>query len=156
MVLPIRILQKHSLATRKLLMDLAKEVTETEVRIAQGKVMQNTETDNKFLKNMNSTEADNKLLNGMNLRHMKIHRRWNFELELGASILQYFDTVAARDNGKNRHNIAACTKPMRDQVGRQIRASEALKYDFETIPKRIRNQSKAVSTDVLSIWMIMD
>jgi len=81
----------------------------------------------------------------MNLEHMKIHRRWNFELDLAASILGCIDAMTARDNGKNKHSIATCTKPMKDQVARHVRASEALKYDFETLPKRIRNQSKAVS-----------
>jgi hypothetical protein len=131
MTLPTRILCAHTLATRKALTSLAKEVTETEKRIALGQVLQNT-------------EADNKLLNNMNLEHMKIHRRWNFELELGATILGYFDMVAERDNGKKGHDVRKCAKPMRDVVARQIRSSESLKYEFETIPKRIRNQSKAV------------
>ena len=136
MVLPIRILQKHTEATRKQLVDLAKYLTETEQRIALGRVLENT-------------EDDNKLLNGMNLEHMKIHRRWNFEKELGTNILRYFDTAGARDNGKHKQNVKAYTKLMRDQVERQIRYSEALNYDFETIPKRIRNQSKAVRVDLM-------
>jgi hypothetical protein len=89
----------------------------------------------------------------MNLEHMKIHRRWNFELDLAASILRYIDAMTARDNGKNKHSIATCTKPMKDQVARHVRASEALKYDFETLPKRIRNQSKAVSPRSLHLQL---
>lgn len=140
MLLPVRILQKHTAATRKRLVDLAKELTLTEERIAR------LSEDIALGKMMQSTEKDNRLLNEMNLRHMKYHRRWNFEHELGASILRYFDMVAARDTGfkpgKHKHIVQA--KAMRDQVERQIRSSESLKYDFDTIPRRIRNQSKAV------------
>lgn len=131
MVLPIKILQRHCVATRKSLVMLAKEVTKTEERIAEGKVPTNT-------------EEDNKLLNEMNLRHMKIHRRWNFELELGASILQYFDKSASRDGSKRKHNVLGCMKSMRDEVERELRYSKTLQYDFDTIPRRIRNQSKAI------------
>jgi hypothetical protein len=133
MVLPIKILQRHCAATRKSLVTLAKEVTATEERIAEGKVPTNT-------------EEVNKLLNELNLRHMKIHRRWNFELELGTSIMQYFAESTSRYNSKRKHNVSECIKPMRDEVEREIRYSRTLQYDFDSIPRRIRNQSKAVSS----------
>jgi len=132
MVLPMKIFRTHTEATRKQLEDLAKLITQTELRIASGQVDENT-------------EKDNKSLNSMNLHHMRIHRRWNFERELGASILQYFDIAVARENGKRKDTLKAIIKPMRSQVERQARYSLALKYDMDTIPKRIRNQSKAVS-----------
>jgi hypothetical protein len=53
--------------------------------------------------------------------------------------------VATRDDGNYRHTVNAFTKPMREQVERQIRYSKALEYDLNIIPKRVRNQTKAVS-----------
>lgn len=146
MLLPVLILQKHTAATRKRLVELAKELTLIEERIAR------LSEDIALGKMMQSTEKDNRLLNEMNLRHMKYHRRWNFEHELGTSILRYFDTVAARDSGKHKHSVQA--KAMRDQVERQIQSSESLKYDFDTIPRRIRNQSKAVRLTLLYFFSI--
>jgi hypothetical protein len=148
MLLPVRILQKHTAATRKRLVDLAKELTVIEERIA------GLSEDIALGNMMQSTEKDNRLLNEMNLKHMKFHRRWNFELELGASILRYFDMAAARDSGKHKHNVQAYTKAMRDQVERKIRSSESLKYDFDTIPRRIRNQSKAVRIHLHCLLLI--
>jgi hypothetical protein len=127
--------------------NLAKELNVIEERIA------GLSEDIALGNMMQSTEKDNRLLNEMNLRHMKFHRRWNFELELGSTILRYFDMAAARDNGKHRLNFHAYTKAMRDQVERQVRSSKSLEYDFDTIPRRIRNQSKAVRIHLLCLLL---
>lgn len=133
-ILPIRILQAHGTGTHKALTELVQQLGDMEDRIAAGDSSE-VPVD---------PEEDNKTLNKMHLKHTENHRRWNFEMELANNLLQFFDTVAARDSGRNKSRVHDRVKPMRSLVDRQLRYSEALRYDFDTVPKRIRTQSKSV------------
>jgi len=130
MILPVRILTKHVDETRAQLQDLLKKLTDLEKRIASSGAQLNP-------------EADNKTLNDFSLEHMRLHRRSNFQHDLAINILKY---IAEKDERlHNRGYRYTYPKSMKEMVERQLRYSRSSSYDFETIPRRIRNQSKAVS-----------
>lgn len=132
MALPIRIIQTHAKITHSKLLALTGELNKMEIVINKGNVSKNA-------------EEYNKKLYEMSLRQTKIQQRCQFELDLSASILQYLETAAAKDNGRLRHDVKAYIKPMRDQVETEIRFSQSSKRDIDTLSQKIRNQSKAVS-----------
>ncbi|OCK94825.1 uncharacterized protein K441DRAFT_89226 [Cenococcum geophilum 1.58] len=127
MILPVRILQEQVIYNRDELFKLIKKVNEVETRIATGNVPPNAET-------------DNRILNKLSLEHLSLHQRWNFALELGGNMLRYFDAIANRSLSPGFEY----SRIMREEVERQIRYSEQARYDFENLPRRIRNQSKAI------------
>ena len=131
MILPVRILQEQVIYNRDELFKLIKRVNEVETRIATGNVPPNA-------------EDDNRILNKLSLEHLSLHQRWNFALELGGNMLRYFDAIANRSLSPGFEY----SRIMREEVERQIRYSEQARYDFENLPRRIRNQSKAVSATV--------
>ena len=133
MILPVRILQEQVIYNRDELFKLIKRVNEVETRIATGNVPPNA-------------EDDNRILNKLSLEHLSLHQRWNFALELGGNMLRYFDAIANRSLSPGFEY----SRIMREEVERQIRYSEQARYDFENLPRRIRNQSKAVSASLIS------
>lgn len=130
LVLPFAILVKHVAETGALLAKLAKELTQTEKRIASEDVRL-------------TEQADTKLLHDYILEHMRLHRRANFERELATNLLKYlkcYDEIHAQS-----HNIVnPYTKTMRHKVSQQVRYSERLQYDLDTTPSRVKYTSKAV------------
>ncbi|OCK74103.1 hypothetical protein K432DRAFT_364013 [Lepidopterella palustris CBS 459.81] len=120
MILPVRILEEQVVYTRDELMKLLQRLVEVEKRIASGHLPPNAE--------------DNRILNALSLEHIRLHRRWSFTLELGRNILRYYEASL----------LLPTSKALGEEVQMQMRFSEQSRYDFENLPRRIRNQSKAI------------
>ena len=135
-VLPINILIHHVEATLSEVESLSKQMTSTEKRISDGDI------------NLESN-SDYKLLNRLNLEHIRLQRRSDFETELADNLTQYIDEyqrmwTALWEGG------TSYVDDMRDKIAQQMRYHDQVKRDLEFLPRRIKNQSKAVCTSLFS------
>ncbi|EMC97977.1 hypothetical protein BAUCODRAFT_409722 [Baudoinia panamericana UAMH 10762] len=129
-VLPVTILVHHIDETLGQTQKLSREVTSTEKRIADGDIQL-------------QDNGDYKLLNRLNLEHIRLQRRSDFELELATNLLKYFDEyqkmwTALWEGG------TGYLEDMREKIEQQMRYSEQVKRDLDILPRRIKNQSKAI------------
>lgn len=130
-VLPFHILVRHVDETLEQVQKLSQDINSTERRIANGDV---TVDDN----------GDHKLLNRLNLEHFRLQRRSDFEIDLAANLQKYLDAY---------HRIwthlweggTGYLDDMREKVEQQMRYSTQVRKELEAMPRRIDNQSKAVS-----------
>ena len=131
-VLPFNILVSHIEETLGYVQRLARELTSTEKRIAEGSISLD---DN----------GDYKLLNRLSLEHLRVQRRSNFELELAENLSKYIEEY---------HNVwrhlweggTSYIEEMREKIEQQTRYAKQVHLDLEVIPRRIKGQSKAVRT----------
>ncbi|KAH9844576.1 hypothetical protein Tdes44962_MAKER07273 [Teratosphaeria destructans] len=134
-ILPITVLVHHIDETLSYVQRLAREVTSTEKRIADGDIRL-------------EDNGDYKLLNRLNLEHIRLERRARFEAELGQNLLKYIDEyyrmwIALWEGG------TSYIEDMREKIEQQSRYSEQVQRDLEILPRRIKNQSKAISNYVI-------
>ncbi len=130
-VLPFNILVHHIEETLGHVQHLARDLTSTEKRIADGSISLD---DN----------GDYKLLNRLSLEHLRLQRRSNFEMELAENLAKYIEDY---------HNLwkhlweggTSYIEEMREKIEQQTRYAKQVHLDLEVIPRRIKNQSKAVS-----------
>ena len=104
--------------------------TATELRLSEGDISL-------------EENGDYKLLNRFNIEQLRLQRRSNFETELGRNLLKYFEEyhrmwTTLWEGG------TSYIEDMKEKVEQQMRYSEQVRVDLEIIPKRIKNQSKAV------------
>nr|POF14141.1 hypothetical protein CFP56_03165 [Quercus suber] len=130
-ILPFSVLATHIEETLSFVQKLSRELTSTEKRIAEGSI------------NVDDN-GDYKLLNRLNNEHIRLQRRSNFEIELGKNLLIYIEEYHKMwyplwEGG------TSYIEDMKEKIDQQMRYSEQLKLDLEVIPRRIKNQSKAVS-----------
>ena len=130
-ILPFTILVQHVDETLVHVQELSRQITSTEKRIADGKI---SLEDN----------GDYKLLNRLNLEHVRLQTRSNFEKELAENLLRYIDAYhrlwkSLWEGG------TGYIDDMREKIELQMRYSDRITKDLEMIPRRIDNQSKAVS-----------
>lgn len=129
-VLPLNILVRHVDETLCDVQKVAAQVTSTEKRIADGDIRL-------------EDNGDYKLLNRLNLELIRLTRRSNFELELCANLLKYINEY---------HRIweslweggTSYIEEMREKIDQQRRYAEQVQIDLEVLPRRIKNQSKAI------------
>lgn len=130
-VLPFHILVHHVDETLSQVQDLSRQITATERRIADGRI---SLEDN----------GDYKLLNRLNLEHVRLQRRSNFEIELASNLIKYLEAYQ-RLWAQLWEGGIGYIEDMREKVDQQTRYSEQVQRDLEMMPRRIDNQSKAVS-----------
>jgi hypothetical protein len=110
---------------------LSRDITTTELRLSEGDISL-------------EENGDYKLLNKFNIEQLRLQRRSNFETELGRNLQKYLDEYV-----KMWPNLwegdTNYIDDMQEKVEQQMRYSEQVRVDLEIIPRRIKNQSKAVS-----------
>lgn len=129
-VLPFNILVHHVEETLGYVQKLERELRSTEKRIAEGSISLNE-------------NGDYKLLNRLTLEHLRLQRRSNFELELAENLLKYIQEY----HDLWRHLWEGGTsyiEDMREKIEQQTRYAKQVHHDLDVIPRRIKNQSKAV------------
>ncbi|KAK3711955.1 hypothetical protein LTR37_009267 [Vermiconidia calcicola] len=131
-VLPFNILVHHVEETLGYVQRLSRELTSTEKRIAEGSI---SLEDN----------GDYKLLNRLNLEHLRLQRRSNFEIELAENLMKYIDEYYRMwDRVKLWEGGTSYIEEMREKLEQQTRYANQVHVDLEVIPRRIKNQSKAI------------
>ncbi|KAI5357830.1 Putative corA, transmembrane region [Septoria linicola] len=129
-ILPLQILVHHVDESQSHARELSRQLTNTERRLADGRISLD---DN----------GDYKLLNRFNLEHVRLQRRSNFEVELGNNLLKYLDAYQKLwthlwEGG------TSYLEDMREKVEQQMRYSEQVQKDLNMMPRRIDNQSHAI------------
>jgi hypothetical protein len=129
-ILPINILVHHVEETLGHVQRLSREMTSTEKRLSDGEI--NLENN-----------GDYKLLNRLNLEHIRLQRRSAFEVELAANLIRYIEEyhrmwTALWEGG------TSYIEDMREKIEQQVRYTEQVRRDLDLLPRRIKNQSKAV------------
>ena len=109
---------------------LSREITSTERRIADGGIKL-------------EDNGDYKLLNRLNLEHIRLQRRSNFEIELGENLRKYIEEYH-RMWALLWEGGTSYIEDMREKIDQQMRYCEQVKLDLEVLPRRIKNQSKAI------------
>ncbi|KAI7264305.1 hypothetical protein KC345_g8863 [Hortaea werneckii] len=134
-ILPFSILVHHVEETLEHVQKLSREVTSTEKRIADGDIKL-------------EDNGDYKLLNRLNLEHIRLQKRSDFELELAENLTKYIDEY---------HRIWATLweggtsyiEDMKERIEQQMRYSRQVQRDLQMLPRRIKNQSKAISNYII-------
>jgi hypothetical protein len=129
-VLPFNILVHHIEETLGYVQRLARELTSAEKRIAEGSISL-------------EENGDYKLLNRLSLEHLRLQRRSNFEMELAENLTKYIEEY---------HNLwkhlweggTSYIEEMREKIEQQTRYAKQVNVDLEIVPRRIKNQRKAV------------
>ncbi|KXL45439.1 hypothetical protein M433DRAFT_153566 [Acidomyces richmondensis BFW] len=134
-ILPLMILVHHVDETLSQVQKLSRDITSTEKRIAEGEIRL-------------EDNGDYKLLNRHNLEHIRLQRRSNFEIELAANLLRYIEEyhrmwTVLWEGG------TSYIEDMREKIEQQIRYSQQVQRDLEMLPRRIKNQSKAISNFII-------
>lgn len=135
-ILPFNVLVHHVEDTLSHVQKLSRELTSTEKRIAEGSI---SLEDN----------GDYKLLNRLNLEYLRLQRRSAFELELAQNLMKYIDEY----NRMWTHLWEGGTsyiEEMKEKIDQQTRYAEQVRQDLDVIPRRIKNQSKAVSFHIVN------
>ncbi|KAI7369401.1 hypothetical protein KC354_g1975 [Hortaea werneckii] len=134
-ILPFSILVHHVEETLEHAQKLSREVTSTEKRITDGDIKLE---DNR----------DYKLLNRLNLEHIRLQKRSDFELELAENLTKYIDEYhriwAALWEGGTSY-----IEDMKERIEQQMRYSRQVQRDLLILPRRIKNQSKAISNYII-------
>ena len=110
---------------------LSRDITTSEKRIAEGDIKL-------------EDNGDYKLLNRLNLEHIRLQRRSSFEVDLATNLLKYIDEYHRMWNVLWEGGTGYIDD-MREKIQQQTRYSEQVQMDLDVIPRRIKNQSKAVS-----------
>lgn len=131
-ILPFNILVQHVDETLRQVQTLSRDITATEIRLADGDISL-------------EENGDYKLLNRFNIEHLRLQRRSNFETELGSNLKKYFDEyyriwTTLWEGG------TSYIEDMQEKVDQQMRYAEQVRVDLEIIPRRIKNQSKTVGS----------
>ena len=139
-ILPFNILVQHVDETLRQVQILSRDITATELRLSEGDISL-------------EENGDYKLLNRFNIEQLRLQRRSNFETELGRNLLKYFEEyhrmwTTLWEGG------TSYIEDMKEKVEQQMRYSEQVRVDLEIIPKRIKNQSKAVSFICHAQWVL--
>ena len=129
-ILPLNILVHHVDDTLSQVQKLSREVTSTEKRIADGDIKV-------------EDNGDYKLLNRLNLEHIRLQRRSNFELELAANLVRYIDEYQ-KIWTQLWEGGTSYIEDMKEKIEQQMRYSQQVQKDLDILPRRIKNQSKAV------------
>ena len=131
-ILPFNVLVHHVEQTLRDTQKLTRDLISTEKRIADGKI------------NLDDN-GDYKLLNRLNLEHLRLQRRSNFELELAENLMKYineyfnmWERVGLWEGG------TGYVDEMKEKIEQQTRYVKQVSVDLEVIPRRVKNQSKAV------------
>lgn len=129
-ILPLRILVHHVDETLSHVQRLSRDVTSTEKRIAEGDIKL-------------EDQGDYKLLNRLNLEHIRLQRRSDFEVELAENLTLHIDSYHRLwrplwEGGEDYIEVS------RLQIDQQTRYSRQVQRDLAILPRRIKNQSKAV------------
>ncbi|RMZ34411.1 hypothetical protein D0859_01419 [Hortaea werneckii] len=134
-ILPFSILVHHVEETLEHVQKLSREVTSTEKRIADGDIKL-------------EDNGDYKLLNRLNLEHIRLQKRSDFELELAENLTKYIDEYhriwAALWEGGTSY-----IEDMKERIEQQMRYSRQVQRDLLILPRRIKNQSKAISNHII-------
>ncbi|EWC45153.1 hypothetical protein DRE_06041 [Drechslerella stenobrocha 248] len=69
--------------------------------------------------------------------HLMLHRRWTFEQDLAAKLLQCFQAIERR---KSHDELATYSQKLRQRVHTQSDLSSTLRHDLDTVPEKIRFQ----------------
>jgi len=136
-ILPITILVHHVDETLSQVQKLSREATSTEKRIAEGDIRL-------------EDNGDYKLLNRLNLEHIRLQRRSDFELELAANLIRYIDEYHRMWNALWEGGTSYI-EDMKEKIEQQMRYSQQVQRDLDSLPRRIKNQSKAVSSVPLAM-----
>ena len=87
------------------------------------------------------------MLNRLNLEHIRLQKRSDFELELAENLTKYIDEYhriwAALWEGGTSY-----IEDMKERIEQQMRYSRQVQRDLLILPRRIKNQSKAVRSDL--------
>ncbi|KAK5131999.1 hypothetical protein LTR08_000420 [Meristemomyces frigidus] len=134
-ILPLNILVHHVDETLSQVQKLSREVTSTEKRIADGDIKV-------------EDNGDYKLLNRLNLEHIRLQRRSNFELELAANLIRYIDEYQ-RMWAQLWEGGTSYIEDMKEKIEQQMRYSQQVQKDLDILPRRIKNQSKAISNYIV-------
>jgi len=134
-ILPFNILKRHISQTLTHTQDLSRSIVSTEKRISEGKIKL-------------EDNADFKLLNRLNLEHGRLQRRSQFEIELGTNLLKYLDSYQSLWQSLWEGGTGFIDD-MKDKVEQQLRYSDQVRKDLEMMPRRIDNQSKAMSNYII-------
>lgn len=132
-ILPFNVLVHHVEETLSHVQKLSRELTSTEKRIAEGSI---SLEDN----------GDYKLLNRLNLEYLRLQRRSAFELELARNLMKYIDEYH-RMWSVLWEGGTSYIEEMKEKIDQQTRYAEQVRQDLDVIPRRIKNQSKAVCRD---------
>ena len=124
------ILVHHVDDTLSQVQKLSREVTSTEKRIADGDIKV-------------EDNGDYKLLNRLNLEHIRLQRRSNFELDLAANLVRYIDEYQ-KIWTQLWEGGTSYIEDMKEKIEQQMRYSQQVQKDLDILPRRIKNQSKAV------------
>ncbi|KAI7235775.1 hypothetical protein KC330_g4074 [Hortaea werneckii] len=134
-ILPFSILVHHVEETLEHAQKLSREVTSTEKRITDGDIKL-------------EDNGDYKLLNRLNLEHIRLQKRSEFELELAENLTKYIDEYhriwAALWEGGTSY-----IEDMKERIEQQMRYSRQVQRDLLILPRRIKNQSKAISNYIV-------
>ena len=137
-ILPFNVLVHHVEQTLGDTQRLTRDLVSTEKRIAGGLI------------NLDDN-GDYKLLNRLNLEHLRLQRRSNFELELTENLMKYineyfnmWDRVGLWEGG------TSYIDEMKEKIEQQTRYVKQVSIDLEVIPRRVKNQSKAVRLSSMS------
>ncbi|KAK4546451.1 hypothetical protein LTR36_002128 [Oleoguttula mirabilis] len=134
-ILPFNILVHHVEETLSHVQRLSREVTSTEKRIADGDIKV-------------EANGDYKLLNRLNLEQIRLQRRSNFELELAANLVRYIDEYH-RMWSSLWEGGTSYIEDMKEKIEQQMRYSQQVQKDIDILPRRIKNQSKAISNFII-------
>ena len=138
-ILPFNILVQHVDETLRQVQILSRDITTTELRLSEGDISL-------------EENGDYKLLNKFNIEQLRLQRRSNFETELGRNLQKYLE-----EYHKMWPNLwegdTSYIDDMQEKVEQQMRYSEQVRVDLEIIPRRIKNQSKAVCWHCCLCWI---
>lgn len=134
-ILPLNILIHHVEETLEHVQRLLRDMTSAEKRIAEGDI--NLENN-----------GDYKLLNRVSLEHTRLSRRSAFEIELATNLNKYIDEYhriwsALWEGG------TSYIEEMREKIEQQARYSKQVQRDLDLMPRRIKNQSTAISNFIV-------
>ncbi|QIW97052.1 hypothetical protein AMS68_002570 [Peltaster fructicola] len=133
-ILPFSIFMHHVDETFIHVQRLSQRITVTEHELASSEDV---------LEESREFKEDYKRLNDFNLEHLRLSTRSKFELELGENLHKYIDQYC------QLHELAlsldtSYVDDLREKINQQLRYANQVQHDLEFIPKRIKNQSKAI------------
>ncbi|KAF3202758.1 hypothetical protein TWF106_002285 [Orbilia oligospora] len=90
-------------------------------------------------------ESMRSLLFQLEKLHLTLYRRWSFEQDLAAKLLQCFQTI---ERSASKEEVATYSRKLCQQVRTQNDLSGTLKHDLDTIPGKLKFQHGMIDSQI--------
>ncbi|KAK6330308.1 hypothetical protein TWF730_004801 [Orbilia blumenaviensis] len=131
MFLPACLLQWQVQQTRDRVNYLSNDILAQDDKLTSGKAK--------------SLEEMRKLLFQLEKQHLALYRRWSFEQDFAAKLLQCFQTIERR---ASKDEVATYSQRLSQQVRTQNDLSGTLKHDLDTIPGKLKFQHGMIDSQI--------